>query len=92
MYQKIHSYYNLYPLPLFKNKAFHGGALCFKPQAQLVDSKHIQIENCTFKENEAYNGGAVYAKGEDIYITNLSVVGNSAWVGTIFFVVVLDHN
>ena len=59
-------------------KALYGGTLCLRSQAQLVDAKHILIENCTFKENEAYNGGAVYAKGEDIYITNLFVVGNSA--------------
>ena len=61
-----------------KNKAFDGGALCFKPQLQLVDAKRIQIENCTFKENEAWNGGAVYTKKEDIYVTDLCVVGNSA--------------
>ena len=61
---------------LNKNKAFDGGALCFRPLVQLVDVKHIQIENCTFKENEAYNGGAVYTKGEDIYVTDFSLVGN----------------
>ena len=63
---------------LIKNKAFDGGALCFRPQLKLVDAKHIQIENCTFKENEAYNGGAVYTKEEDIYVTNLSLIGNRA--------------
>ena len=78
MYQNIHSYYNLHPLPLLKIKLFMVELCASDPRHNWLIPKHIQIENCTFKENEAYNGGAVYTKGEDIYITNLSVVGNSA--------------
>ena len=78
LYQKTPFILQLTSTSFIKNKAFDGGALCFRPQAQLVDAKHIQIENCTFKENEACNGGAVYTKDIDIYVTNLSLVGNSA--------------
>lgn len=47
-----------------------GGAFCSRLES-------VKVEDCTFKNNRAYKGGAAYIDADDITFTNCSVTNNS---------------